>query len=202
MMIRIITFEFKLNKLTMPSLMYLFPVEIWGTISDWVMVSVTTITAYYLYQTLKSQKEVQQIQNELFKIESLRFRESIKPILKFSASTDKMIPGDEDKKILVFEVSNATESAALEVSRFVTEHAQEQQIFIPRGLDDRRQHITKGDNPLVFFFLIDTKAPASEWVAFALTYKDIAGVKYMQRIICICDSHGIEINPSLPEVIN
>ncbi|MDP9076163.1 MAG: hypothetical protein M3O71_01965 [Bacteroidota bacterium] len=32
--------------------------DVWGTVSDWVMIAVTTITAIFLYKTLKSQKEV------------------------------------------------------------------------------------------------------------------------------------------------
>lgn len=58
-----------------------FDPEIWGTVSDWLMVAVTMLTAYYLYKTLKSQKEVQITQNKLFEIESVRFRESIKPVV-------------------------------------------------------------------------------------------------------------------------
>lgn len=70
----------------------------WGSISDWVMIAVTITTATFLYKTLKSQKEVQSVQNKLFRIEQARFNESIKPILRYSASTDKMIPSDKDKK--------------------------------------------------------------------------------------------------------
>ena len=39
-------------------------------------------------------------QNELFKIESIRFRESIKPILKYSVSDHQGKSSDGKKKIL------------------------------------------------------------------------------------------------------
>jgi len=61
--------------------------------------------------------------------------------------------------------------------------------------------LTKGDNPLLFHFLIDTKSFVSGWVTFAMNYQDIAGTKYKQGVIFICDEHGIEINPYLPEII-
>ena len=49
--------------------MIYFEPEIWGTVSDWVMITVTFATAFLLLLTLKSQKEVQRTQNELFRIE-------------------------------------------------------------------------------------------------------------------------------------
>lgn len=56
------------------------------------MVAVTTLTAYYLYKTLKSQKEVQTTQNKLFEIETVRFRKSIKPVLKYKISETLLRP--------------------------------------------------------------------------------------------------------------
>ena len=182
-------------------LTYLFSPDIWGTVSDWVMVGVTALTAILLLITLKSQREVQKTQNELFRIESIRFRESIKPILNYSASTGKMKPEEEDKKILTVEVTNETNRIALNISKIVADSEQTKQIFIPLGFSDRRDHLTKGDNPLLFHFLIDSKSRVSGWVIFTLKYQDIAGTKYKQGVICICDDYGIEINPYLPEII-
>lgn len=174
--------------------------EIWGTINSWMIYGVTMVTAVFLYKTLRSQTEVQKTQNELFNIENTRFKESIKPTLKYSASTDKMIPGEEDKKILTVEVTNETENIALKISRILSQERLNQ-IFIPMSLDDKRDHLKKGDNPLLFHFLIDSKSPISDWTVFEITYEDISGSKYKQRIICICDKFGIEINPYLAEII-
>ncbi|WP_090603054.1 hypothetical protein [Parapedobacter koreensis] len=178
-----------------------FNSEIWGNINDWMIYGLTLVTAVFLYKTLRSQMEVQKTQNELFKIESTRFKESIKPLLKYSASTDKMIPGEKHKKILTVEVTNETENIALKISRILSQDERSKQIFIPMSLDDRRDHLKKGDNPLLFHFLIDSKSPASEWTVFELNYEDISGNKYKQRVICICDRFGIEINPYLPEIV-
>jgi len=178
-----------------------FPSDVWGTVSDWVMVSVTSLTALYLFKTLKSQQDVQRTQNELFKIESLRFKESIKPILKYSGSTDIMKPGEENKKILTIEVINETNSIALEISKIVSKNEQSRQIFIPISFSDTRNHLIKGDKPLWYHFLIDSNSSLSGFISFALEYQDIAGTRYKQGIFCICDGHGLEIHPYLPEII-
>jgi len=178
---------------------HLFAVEIWGTVSDWVMVAVTMGTAYYLYKTLRSQQEVQQTQNELFKIESIRFKESIKPILKYVASTNMMHPVEENKEILTIQVTNNTSSTALDISKIVSGSEQTRQIFIPMGFDNTRTHLTKDDRPILFHFLIDSKSQLSKYVTFNVTYSDIAGTKYKQSVFCICDDQGIELHPYLPE---
>lgn len=175
---------------------YIFNADVWGHVSDWVMVIFAATSAIFLYKTLRSQQDVQKTQNELYKIESIRFRESIKPILKYSGSIDKMKPGDESKKILTIEVINETSSIALDISKIVANNKHSNQIFIPIGFADRRNHLVKDDAPLLFHFLLD-----SEYVTFILTYQDVAGSKYKQSVICICDEYGIEIHPSLSEII-
>lgn len=106
----------------MLTLSYIFNADVWGHVSDWAMVVIAFFTAVLLLRTLRSQKDVQKTQNELYRIESIRFKESIKPILKYIGSTDKMQPDDETKKILVIEVTNETSSTALEISKIVSEH--------------------------------------------------------------------------------
>lgn len=188
------------NRITMITMLfiYLFPVEIWGTVSDWVMVSVTSVTAFYLYKTLKSQQEVQKTQAELYKIESIRFKESIKPILNYSGTTGMMKPGEADKRILTITVTNETDSTALNITKILTEEGNHpNQVFIPMGFSDRRNHLVRGDSPLLFHFLLDDNL---EFVTFTLKYEDVAGNKYQQRVFCICDNLGIEINPFLPKL--
>jgi hypothetical protein len=181
---------------------YLFPSDVWGTVSDWCMVGITSLTAFYLYKTLQSQKDVQQTQNELFKIESIRFKESIKPVLQFMGTTEIFKPGEDDKKILTIQVSNQTESTALNISRILSEGKQSNQVFIPTGYSDIRDHVTKGDKPLLFHFLIDTKNAASKFISFTINYQDIAGTNYKQGVFCICDNFGLELHPYLPEIVS
>jgi hypothetical protein len=173
---------------------------IWGTISDWVMVLVTVLTLFFLYRTLQSQKDVQKMQNELFRIESVRFKESIKPTLKYSLSKHSGELGDNGKRLMTLEVTNETNSLATNISKHVTETDQATQIFIPMSLDDHRDHLTKGDKPLLFHFAVDKRRMQYHLMNFK--YQDIAGTKYQQRVICIHDENfPIEIHPSLPETI-
>ncbi len=46
---------------------FYFNAQVWGTVSDWVMIGVTAATAYYLYQTLQSQRETQDLQQKTTK---------------------------------------------------------------------------------------------------------------------------------------
>jgi|GEM_PF-4439396 len=57
-----------------------FQSEIWGTVSDWVMIFVTMVTAYYLYRTLQSQKIVQEAQSQITIIENERYRNEHLPV--------------------------------------------------------------------------------------------------------------------------
>ena len=183
---------------------YLFSPDIWGTVSDWVMIAVTSATVVLLLFTLKSQKDVQRTQTELFRIENIRFRESIKPVLKYSVSKHKAQSSDEKKKLLTIEVINETSSPALKISRFVAENEQTQQLISgAMGFDGKRNHLTKGDNPLLFHFGIDSSGHDLHFLSLIFKYQDVAETKYQQRVICIYDEdYGIEIHPSLPEIIS
>ena len=185
---------------TILSFIFPFPAEVWGTVSDWFMVGVTGLTAFYLYKTLKSQQEVQRTQNELYKIESIRFKESVKPVLKYFGSTEIFKPSDQTQKIFTIQLTNEASSAALDISKIVSEDRQTQQIFIPTGLSDIRHHLVSGDKPLLYHFSIDSKSHG--FVTFTIKYKDVAGTQYEQRVFCICDDFGIEINPSLPKMVS
>src|SRR5690554_4717363 len=52
----------------MNNMLFEFPfiAEVWGTVSDWVMIFVTAITAYLLWNTLQEQKEFTKIELERF----------------------------------------------------------------------------------------------------------------------------------------
>ncbi|GEM_PF-2814130 len=60
----------------------IFHSEVWGTVSDWVMVVVTTLTAIFLYFSLKSQRQVQKMQQSLTIIEQNNYLHKIRPDFK------------------------------------------------------------------------------------------------------------------------
>jgi len=51
-----------------------FAAEVWGTVSDWAMVAVTALTAYFLVKTFRSQQKVQILQQDITDIEKERYR--------------------------------------------------------------------------------------------------------------------------------
>jgi hypothetical protein len=93
-----------------------FPADVWGTVSDWIMIGVTTTTAIFLYRTLRSQREVQQAQNKLLKIEQLRLRQQFKPILQYSRFEHNRIINEPGKKVVSFAIKNISDNTAYNLS--------------------------------------------------------------------------------------
>ena len=182
----------------------LFTPDIWGTVSDWTMVIVTSATAILLLMTLKPQRDVQRTQYELFRIENIRFKESIKPILKYSGCQNQFKSNNGKENIFTIEVINETTSAALKISRFVSTDEQTKQLFCGAiGFDSKRDHLIKGDKPLLFHFGIDSDLTTFHYIIFIVKYQDIAETNYQQRVFCVYDeNYGLEIHPGLPEIIS
>ncbi len=171
-----------------------------GSISDWVMIAVTITTAFFLYKTLKSQRDVQRVQNELFRIENIRFKESIKPVFTYSASTDKIFPSGKDKKVLTVEITNKTDNIALNISTEFSSQDTSKQIASPAS-QLRRDALEKGDEPFLCNFSISENGFLA-FVIFTLNYEDISGTKYAQRVMCTYDSeYGVRIESFLPKII-
>jgi hypothetical protein len=130
-----------------------FDPDIWGTVSDWFMVIVTIVTAFYLYKTLQSQKNVQETQNKLFEIETIRFRESIKPVLKYSISrevTDKIQKGRTFFKVAII---NETSNIALEIKSDYPEKNLIAQVFATIGFP--KFHLKKDEEPWFLHFVVE-----------------------------------------------
>jgi hypothetical protein len=180
----------------------MFNSDILGSVADWFMVIVTTITAVYLYKTLQSQKEVQKTQNQLFEIESIRFRKSIQPTLKYEFKQDLMMLESEDEKMLSIQVTNETENMALDVEISFTPNQGVFRAGVVMGMPFT--HIEKDGAPYFIHFHLDFKdrGPKFKFIVFAVTYQDIAGTKYKQGVLCIYESDRVEINPFLPEIIS
>ncbi|MEO6174400.1 MAG: hypothetical protein ABIP27_04525 [Flavobacterium circumlabens] len=177
-----------------------FNPEVWGTVSDWFIAIVTSITAYYLYQTLKSQKEVQETQTKLFEIEKFRFSESIKPNLKFTQPTkdQQIITEDPDKCINSIIVINDSNNDALEGS--ITMISETKNIEIINGKVFEYFHLRKSETLRLNFILHDTKS-SENLLILCFKYKDIANNKYIQYINCDLKANGYSrIYHSFPEI--
>ena len=114
------------NKLEVITL-FQFDVEIWGTVSDWIMIFVTAFTAIYLVKTFKQQ-------NKVLEIERYRFTMSIRPSFSAKLNLYKPIVSiDEVNKIKVnldIKVENhraLMERIEVQVSHIVTS----ENLYIP-----------------------------------------------------------------------
>lgn len=79
----------------------IFPLyaEIWGTVSDWIMIAVTAVTAFFLYKTLNSQRIVQKAQQRITDIEEHQHLERIKPDFDLHFIADNRTNTKEGVKI-------------------------------------------------------------------------------------------------------
>lgn len=81
---------------------FFFSAEIWGTVSDWVMIVVTGISLYFLWKTLQSQLEVQSTQTSLAEYEKYKFLLLIKPTFNTT------VEWEDDYLIVQHHCTNAT----------------------------------------------------------------------------------------------
>jgi hypothetical protein len=181
--------------------------EIWGTISDWVMIGVTTVTAYFLYKTLQSQKDVQQAQNKLLEIEQLRVREDFKPILKFSPYEDADFlkrnsdPLKADEEIVSISVIYNPHRTFKLI--FDTVEAED----VPRIFQKVELSDSENEKKVTLNFIIKNFSNYNfalfYFFIFQCKYQDIAGTNYVQRVSCFKYKDGKEyINSSSTTIVN
>lgn len=91
--------------------------DVWGTASDWVMILVTAITAYFLWKTLNAQTKSIAIQNEtlvhqeqIAKIERHKYIENIKPEFELEITNIRTREVSEATTRLVMDVSLTSKS--------------------------------------------------------------------------------------------
>jgi hypothetical protein len=157
-----------------------FPADIWGTVSDWVMIAVTAITAYFLWRTLKSQKEVQQTQNRLLKIEQLRVKEAFKPNLKYTRIKRILKVDDPDKGLIWINVSNDSDNAALNFEPIYDDDPK----AIPRSFKQTPKILKLDGAHAPLYFEVDYKEGEilNCEMGFSVEYEDVAGTRYKQKV--------------------
>ena len=178
-----------------------FNPNIWGTVSDWTIILITAITAYFLYKTLKSQKDVQKTQNELYNIENARFIESIKPILKFSESKEKHTIIEDYYDIISIEIQNISGNIAKNIDIVFENNDNVKRIIIPKNyLTNSLKDITNLDESYFLHILIIKKPIAVEFIKFEVKYQDYTNRKYKQNVVCIYEENSISIINKQPEL--
>lgn len=176
-----------------------FHSNIWGTVSDWVMIIVTTITAYFLWRTLKSQKEVQQTQNRLLKIEQLKVKETFKPNLKCSRVDIGVKIPDINKSIVSIAVRNLSENPALNFKPIYEDNAE----VIPVIFKPILKTLKNGEGYATLNFEVNSEQgkPLHCEIGFSVEYEDVAGTKYNQRVFFDAFAGGEDFRTFDPKVI-
>lgn len=176
--------------------------EVWGTVSDWVMIIVTGVTAYLLYKTLNAQKEVQLVQNRFLEIEQIRIRQDFKPDLKYSRLEDQYST-TRGKYCVAIAVRNISDNNALNVRPIY------QKNFDYVSLEPYEafpQNLVKNGDFLRLYFVIDLKKVETFsyfFFNFEVVYENIAGTRYKQDVLCWQKPDSTElIKPSIPEIIS
>ena len=181
-----------------------FHADVWGTASEWVMIIVTTVTAYFLYNTLKSQKEVQQAQNKLLEIEQLRLREQFKPIIGYYEFLDNtrekyVHKMKKDSEFLSISVKNIGDNVAINYDFFTPKNSQAESVekFFSQP------SLIKGENAHIHFIVrnIKPKNPINYGFTFYFFYSDLVGNRYTQRVLCQKENGEVVIRSHIPEIV-
>lgn len=77
-----------------------FNADVWGTVSDWIIVIVTSSTAIYLVKTFKSQKTIEDLQQELNKYESIRITSEMQPLFSVQLTSHNNDTVEEEGEVL------------------------------------------------------------------------------------------------------
>jgi hypothetical protein len=159
-----------------------FHADVWGTASEWVMIIVTTVTAYFLWKTLQSQKEVQETQNRFLKIEQLRVKEAFKPKLSYTRFLESFKIEEPDKIPICIAVRNTSLSPALNFNCTLLKRGEDITQFVFKPQVRTLAH----DGPYAeLFFLINHEQGKKTdcLIYFEVEYEDVAGTRYHQLVI-------------------
>jgi len=177
-----------------------FNADVWGSVSDWAMVAVTFYTLRYLRDTLKSQKDVQSLQQENTRIEQYKHRSSLKPTFALDAVTFKDDTIEQLVNLIVKFTFKANDNPAFKLSLKDSEFNKGWQV---RFNINSQRNVLKGDE---FSFYAGFQVQMrdnmyADTITFILNYNDADRNNYNQHIeyTVINGSHFRTIN--LPEFV-
>jgi len=184
----------------MNGLLLFFNVTVWGTVSDWIMIFVTAITAGFILSTLRSQMKVQKLQENTSHIENERFRFEIMPSFEIKCETNNGSEKETGIDIyLYFElklIANPAKNIQVSFNQnlcglILQEGANTSKIFMNVGtnlLFDGHFHSAKNPSRADNFHKIFWDCPLSIKVEF----EDINNNKYEQFLVG--DLNALETN--------
>ena len=158
-----------------------FQADVWGTASEWIMIVVTGITAWFLYKTLQSQ-------NRLYDIEHLRLREDYKPKLKYQVFENGNLPIDirlQAKSVAI--INNGQTS----VKNVYADNPVSEYIWASTpSVDSLKNILTTGEKiSLNIIFKSFDENVLKDKFQFIVHYEDMVGFKYQQAVVCYFESN-------------
>jgi hypothetical protein len=172
----------------------IFHSDVWGTVSDWVMIIVTLVTIYFVYRTLRSQLELQKVQMKLYKMEQIRLAEDLRPMFEYSLSNSET--NKEKTLIHVFiRIANIGKKTARNMLITETEASRASAFFglegddkYPEGMRPGAHHraLEPGFRKIINFILgYEGKKFPDKVVEFVVYYEDSMKNKYWDWVRCI-----------------
>ncbi len=183
-----------------------FDASVWGTVSDWVMVSVTILTAIFLIRTFKSQKKVQIMQQSITDIENERYRIEYRPkfeIIPLKIESRK--EGERVRSVIHFKLKLIeNEAKNVEVIDKLGTYSIEK-ISISKNSIGQHMPISiihsKSEYDLHFIGLTNTTLFEIEggYFFFSLNFKDSIGNIYTQSFTISFKDTDVSCSPSNAE---
>ena len=89
--------------------LFMFPFDsnVWGTASDWVVIFVTALTAWFLWSTLRSQQDIQELQTNLNRLQFKQHLKNIRPYFIIHDEIRKTQSSSRNYKTIRVNGSNA-----------------------------------------------------------------------------------------------
>lgn len=169
--------------------LFFYNSEFYGSISDWVLVLFSAITAIFLYKTLNSQINVQKVQNKLLLLENQKFTKSIEPNLNFEIHKNKEKIEGNYFDIVSIKVTNNNENIVNKIKILYNESDNVKKIMIPKDyLPTPLNYLTSNSEPYLLHFLIIEKPQTTTFINFEIEFENDNNLKYRQTLVCIYEN--------------
>lgn len=167
-----------------------FSPEVWGSVSDWIYIIVTTATLYFIYRTFRSQLQVQQMQLKITTIENERYRLENLPIFKAEILEDQPNESTEINQMLICIGFGLKNSECRNVELTVTSNMAK--VLEWTHIVGNFKYVMGGGANLIDVLVTkkDTEQPHMFPISLNFIYEDMIGNKYSQDIHCMWRRSG------------
>lgn len=158
---------------------------VWGTMSDWVTILVTSVTAYYLYRTLQSQKNLNILQEKAVNIEQERYNLLIRPDVEVTHDLNT-------KTVFITPINRELINVDLEIVK-VSDSVQN--LASINAQDQGKNYLIGQKLPIQY--ILNEIPVINPYILFTIKiiYEDEIGNNYAINIAVIPNSDPVKIGP-------